>query len=101
MVWVGTSISKSVDKKKVENDLNVEMTVERAHCIKEEGRFKESNFDKIVPEIVKKAEADTIVLQTGSIEITNIDVNKAMMDTSKHINEYKKEWYNKVENDSI
>ena len=100
VVWVGTSISKAVDKKKFEKDLNVDMTVAKAHCIKEEGHNEESNFSAIVPEIVQKDGADTIVLQAGSIEITNLDVNKAMMDTSKDIIEYKKEWYQKVENDS-
>ena len=98
--WVGTSVSKAVNKKKFENDLNVEMTVVRADCIKEEGHHKESNLNAIVPEIVENEGADTIVLQSGSIEITNIDVNKAIMDTSKDISEYKKEWYKKVENDS-
>jgi hypothetical protein len=41
-----------------------------------------------------------LVLQTGGIEITNIDVNNAVMDTNKSIEEYKKEWFEKVENDS-
>ena len=41
-----------------------------------------------------------VVLQTGSIEITNLDVNKAMMDVKKNLNEYKKEWFAMVENDS-
>ena len=40
------------------------------------------------------------MLQTGSIEITNFDVNNAVMDTKKHIDEYKKEWFEKVERDS-
>ena len=35
----------------------------------------------------------TIVLQTN----TNIDVNNALMDTKKHLNEYRKEWFDKVE----
>ena len=55
----------------------------------------QSSFAAVVPEAVKGA--DTLVLQTGSIEITNIDVNKAMMDESKEIEEYKNEWFNKVE----
>ena len=43
---------------------------------------------------------ETIVLQAGSIEISNIDVKKAMMDTEKDIDTYNKEWALKVENDS-
>ena len=58
------------------------------------------NFAAIVPEIVQKGDLDTLVLQTGSIEITNLEVNKAMMDTTKDISEYKKEWFAKAEKDS-
>ena len=78
----------------------MDLTLKRAYCIKEEGRFKGSNFTAIVPELVKNGGIDTLVLQTGSIEITNIDMNKAIMDTSKDISEYKKEWFARVEEDS-
>ena len=80
--------------------MNVNLTVKKAYCIKEEGRFKDSNFTAIVPEIVKKGGIDTLVLQTGSIEITNLDVNSAMIDANKDISEYKKTWYAKAEEDS-
>ena len=43
---------------------------------------------------------DTLVMEAGSIEITNIKVNKALMDTSKDIKEYKKQWFDQVEEDS-
>ena len=79
VTWIGTSLSKVLDRKKVENDLNVELTVKKAYCIKEEGRYKKSNFSSIVPEVVKAGDVDTLVLQAGSIELTNIDVNSAMM----------------------
>ena len=42
-----------------------------------------------LPDIVKKGETDIIVLQPGSIEITNIEANKAMMDTNKRLEDYK------------
>ena len=100
VTWVGTSLSKALDKTKFENDLNVDLTVERANCIKEEGYCKTKSFTKIVPEIVEKGGIDTLVLQTGSIEITNIDVNEALVDVTKDIKEYRKEWYQKVEEDS-
>ena len=100
VTWVGTSLSKALDRKKLENDLHIDLKVEKAYCIGEEGRFKETNFTAKVPEIVHKGGVDTLVLQTGSIELTNINVNKAMMDVSKDINEYKKEWYQKAEEDS-
>ena len=50
---------------------------------------------------MKKEQPDILVMQTGSIEISNINVNAAIMDTSKDIKEYKKEWFKKVEKDSI
>ena len=100
ITWVGTSLSKPLDKKKFEHDSDVNLTVKKAYCIKAEGRFKEANFTAIVPELVKKGGIDTMVLQTGSIEFTNLDVNKAMMDAKKDISEYKKEWYAKAEEDS-
>ena len=90
VAWIGTSLSKALDEKKFERDLNVDLKVTRAYWIKEEGHYKETYFAVIVPEIVRKAEAEPIVLQSGSIEITHIDVNKATMDVSKDISEYKK-----------
>ena len=100
--WIGTSISKRLNHDKFEKDLNVSLKVSKAYCIEEEenARFKKSNFKAIVPQVIEKQNPDTLVLQTGSIEITNIDVNKALMDSGKHIEEYKKEWFAKVEEDS-
>ena len=100
VTWVGTSLSKALDRKKFEKDLDIELEVKKAYCIKKEGRFKESNFTAIVPEIVKKNDTDTLILQTGSIELTNIDVNTATMDVSRNIEDYKREWYSKAEEDS-
>ena len=100
VTWVGTSLSKVLDKEKFEKDIDVELTMEKAYCIEEEGRFKQMNFKAIVPKLVEKGDIDTLVLQTGSIEITNIEANKAMMDASKDISKYKKEWYEKAEKDS-
>ena len=100
VTWVGTSISKALDRKKFEKDLNVELTVVKAYCIEEEGRFQKTNFRAIVPDVVAKGGIDTLVLQTGSIEITNIDTNKAAMDPKKDIKDYQREWYAKVEDDS-
>ena len=50
--------------------------------------------------MIEKQEPDVVVLQTGSIEITNIDVKRALMDSERNIDEYKKEWFEKVEEDS-
>ena len=42
-------------------------------------------------------EADTIVLQTVSTEITNLDVNNSLVDPSKDVKVSKREWFDKVE----
>ena len=95
VVWIGTSLSKPLDAKKFEKDLNVKLRLVKAYCVDDEGRYPKSSFRSIVPDAVKGA--DILVLQTGSIEISNIDVNNAMMDTSREIDDYKREWFNKVE----
>ena len=97
---MGTSLSKVLNKKKFEQDLDVELTAVKAYCVEEEGRYPKANFKAIVPKTLQNGQVDTLVLETGSIEITNIDVNKAMMNTNKDIKEYKKEWFEKAENTS-
>ena len=97
VTWVGTSISKVLDQKKFEHDVDVKLTAVKAYCVKEEGRFPKDNFKAIVPRVVEAGNVDTLVLETGSIEITNMDVNKAMIDPNKDIKEYKKEWFAKAE----
>ena len=67
VTWVGTSISKVLDKGKLEQDLNVKLNAIKAYCVNEEGKFPESNFNAIVPKIVDKGETDTLILKTGSI----------------------------------
>ena len=61
-MWVGTSISKALNKDKFEKDINVDLSVEKAFCIKEEGRYKDLNFSAVVLEIVKNGDADIVVL---------------------------------------
>lgn len=98
MAWIGTSISKQLDKVKFEKDLNVDLKVERAYCIEDEtdALFRQSNFKEIVPKVIENDNFDTLILQTGSIEITNMNVNKAVMDHEKNIETYKKEWWKRT-----
>ena len=88
-------MSKALDTKKFATDLDVELSMTKAYCVEEEGRFPKANFKAIAPEAAKGA--DTLVLETGSIEITNIDVTEAMMNNNKDIEDYKKEWFDRVE----
>ena len=80
ILWIGTSLSKALDKDEFDKDDN--LNINRTYCIKEEAiaRFKKTNCKAVVPEVIDRYEPDILVLQTGSIEITNIDVAKAIMD---------------------
>ena len=49
---------------------------------------------------MEKDEPRAIILQAGSIEISNINVKEALMDTEKDFEQYKKDWAAKVEEDS-
>ena len=53
-----------------------------------------------MPKEISNDAPDVAVFQTGSIEITNFDVKRALMDTQKDISAYEEEWYTKVEQDS-
>ena len=60
-------------------------------------KYLKSNFSAIVPKELKKESVAIAVFQTGSIEITDIDVKKAMMDPVKDIKQYEKQWTEKEE----
>ena len=100
-MWVGTSISKVLDINKFEKDTNSNLKIVKAYGIKAENnqRFPASNFTNVVPKVIASEDPDAIVLQTGSIEISNIDVKKALMDPDQNIEKYKNEWMSKVEED--
>ena len=95
VVWVGTSLSKALDTKKFAKDLGVDLEMAKAYCVESEGKFPQSSFKAIVPKVAKGA--NTIGLQTGSIEITNLDVNNSVVNPDKDIEVSKKEWFDKVE----
>ena len=102
VTWVGTSISNVMDGKKFEQDCNVKLKMEKAYCINKEEKalYKEANFKAVVPKVIDEKETDILVLQTGSIEITDLNINEALKDTPEKIQMYKKEWFEKVEKDS-
>ena len=102
VTWVGTSLSNVLDKKKFENDCDVNLTLAKAYCVDEEEKavYKDANFKAVVPKIVDEKETDILVLQTGSIEITDLNIKGALEDTAKGIEKYKEEWFKKIENAS-
>ena len=109
IAWVGSSISKAMDEKKFEKNTNSSVKFVRAHEIAEENKFSfpkealrypEQTFEKVVPEVIINNNIGTLVMQAGSVDISKIKVNKAIMDTTKDIKEYKKQWFEQVEEDS-
>ena len=76
--------------------------ISKAYTIEEEScaYFKDKNFKDVVPIEVENEDIDILVLQTGSIEITDLDINAAVLDTTKDLDVYKKEWFDKVEENS-
>ena len=91
-----------MEKEKFENDVDVELKAVGAYCISEDkdARFPKENFQSVVPKEIAEDEPDILVLESGNIEITNLKVNEAMLDTKKDINTYKKEWFEKTEKNS-
>ena len=93
ITWIGSSVSKVLKKEKLEKELNANVSIE------EEKRFKE-NLKNVVPETLRKEDTDILVLESSSIEITDIEVEKAVNDGAKSITEYQKEWYMEAEKSS-
>ena len=102
VLWFGSSLSKSLDIHKFQRDTKTRVKNVKAYGIKKEENqlVPEMNFTDIVPDIMKDEDPDTIVLEGGSIEISNIDVKGALMDEDRDIEDYKKEWFHKVGEDS-
>ena len=76
-------------KNSFEKDTKSSVKFVRAYGIDEENerapakealRFPNKTFKKVVPEVLEKDNVDILVLQGGSIEISNIKVNEAVLD---------------------
>ena len=102
VLWFGTSLSKPLDIQKFQKETKTTLRTVKAFGIKrqENQSYPEMTFNDIVLKVLKDEDPETIVLEGGNIEITNIDVKKALMDDEKDIEDYKKEWFEKTEEDS-
>ena len=102
ITWFGTSVSKALDKKKFEQDTKAEVKFVKALRIKREENpsYPNQNFTDAVSKELENTYPDAIILQGGSVEISNIDMKAALMDTEKDIEKYRAEWAAKVEEDS-
>ena len=54
--WVGTSISKQMDKSKFKEALNVDLIMEKAYCIEDEvdALYRNKNSKAVVPKVIEK-----------------------------------------------
>ena len=110
VAWIGTSISRVLDKEKFEKDNDVNLEMFKASSIdddneaefpKEKLKFPEDNLKNVVPKVLNNDDFDAVILESGNIEITNININEAVMDIKQDIPNLKKKWFNSVENDSM
>ena len=100
IAWIG-DLDKALDKEKFEKDTNSKVKLFKAFGIKDDTIDEHAkSFDTVVPEVVETEDVDTLVLQGGSIEITNIDVNQSIMDSKRDIEEEKRGWFSQAEEDS-
>ena len=102
VVWVGTPASESLDPVKFESDTNTNLNVIKAYGVKREDNqfYPDKNFTDIVPKVLREENPDAIILEAGSIEISNMQVKEALEKPDINIESVKKQWAEKVEQDS-
>ena len=96
IMWVGSSVSKELDENKLEEDCDANVEFIEITSITDGPK----SLTKTVPEVLENDDVDLLVLQAGESEISNIPVNDAMLDTTKDVAVYKREWFKQVEEDS-
>ena len=94
---IGDSISANIDHKVVSRALGKELRTARAYSntndgaeneAKEATKFPDKNFDKVIKDELMKAPTDTLIIQAGSIDITNF---KTTNDKLERFREYYKQ----------
>ena len=95
--FVGDSIISNLDQKIIENAMDTEVTTARAYSSlendeesdsKEKTRFPNKKFSVVIDEELKKAPADFLFVQSGSVDITNM---KTTDDNLEKYSEYFKQ----------
>ena len=78
ILWVGDSHSNSLDRNAFENLTNTKVDIAIAYTADSDAdaRYPERNLIKIVPERLSNKKYDTLVLQGGCNEISNVNVNQ-------------------------
>ena len=77
ILFVGDSHSNNLDTRGLEDATNAKVDNAIAYTVDEDidARIPRKNFSKVVPERLSKKNYDTLVLQGGCNEITNINLN--------------------------
>ena len=94
---VGTSITNNLDKRVLENATELHTDIATAYTVDSaiDAKYTDKNFLRVVPEKLNNKKYDTLVLQGGSIEITNLDTK---VDKGE---ETVQQWKDKVEASSV
>ena len=76
VLWVGNSHSHNLDRKVFEKQTDTKVDIGIAYTVDNDSdtRYPKRNFLKIVPDKLNKNNYDTIVLQGGCNEISNLKV---------------------------
>ena len=85
VLWIGDSNSNSLDHKVFENQINSVVDIATAYTIDndKDAKYPKRNFLKVVPERLARKKYDTLVLQGGCNEVSNIQVKSSTNDVSK------------------
>ena len=106
VAWISTEFQEEVlSKERIESDLNVSVDFVKVDEFRDRSEETQEgqthiNISMGVSEVLEEKEADVLILQGGSKEITNIAVNEALMDSKRSIDDYKRSWFEMVEKDS-
>ena len=91
------SITNNLDKGICERSVEQNIDVYTAYTVDADidAKYREKNFMRIVPEKLQKKKYDTLVLQGGSIEVTNLNTREELKDKNFPA------WRKKIEESSI
>ena len=97
ILFIGDSISSSVDMRQLSTATQSTFVTARAYSsihdtvsnvAKQAARFLEANFTDVVPAELKKAKFETLILQAGSVDITNLNTKD---NPSEYVEYFKQE----------
>ena len=97
ILYIGDSISANVDFNTLEIATQAEIVAAKAYSsvhdttknvAKHPAKFPASNFNDVVPNELKKAEYQSLILQAGSVDITNL---KTKDDPTKYMEYFRQE----------